>query len=249
MPDNPLSLDGRRALITGATGGIGTAIAHAMHSMGASVVISGTRQERLAELRDELGERVHAVPCNLHQRENVRTLIPRAVKALGSVDILVNNAGITRDGLLMRMPDTSWDDVLAINLTAAMILCRAALRPMMRSRWGRIVNVTSVVGLTGNPGQTNYCASKAGLIGFSKSLAQEVASRGITVNCIAPGFIETEMTGKLTETQRGRILGSIPLSRMGSPGDIAQAALYLASDGGEYLTGQTIHVNGGMAMP
>ena len=248
MADNPLSMDGRRALITGATGGIGAAIAQSMHRMGASIVISGTREERLAELQGGLGERVHAIPCNLSVREDVEQLIPQATKALGSIDTLVNNAGITRDGLLMRMQDTSWDDVLAINLTATMILCRSALRPMMRSRWGRIINVTSVVGVTGNPGQTNYSASKAGLIGFSKSLAQEVASRGITVNCIAPGFIETEMTAKLTEIQKSRILSTIPLSRMGTPDDVARAAMYLASNGGDYVTGQTIHVNGGMAM-
>ena len=243
-------LKDRTALVTGATGGIGAAIARALHGAGATVVLSGTRENVLEERMRELGgERVHAVPANLSDPESVAALVPAAEQALGrGVDILVNNAGITRDTLAMRMKPEQWQQVLDVNLTAAFRLSQAVLKGMMKARWGRIVNITSVVALTGNPGQANYAAAKAGMIGMSKSLAREVAARGITVNCIAPGFIETPMTDALNEKQREAILSQIPAGRLGSPEDVAAAALYLASDAAAYVTGQTLSVNGGMAM-
>ncbi len=243
-------LKDRTALVTGATGGIGAAIAKALHAAGASVVLSGTRENVLEERMRELGgERVHAVPANLSDPESVAALVPAAEQALGrSVDILVNNAGITRDTLAMRMKPEQWQQVLDVNLTAAFRLSQAVLKGMMKARWGRIVNITSVVALTGNPGQANYAAAKAGMIGMSKSLAREVAARGITVNCIAPGFIETPMTDALNEKQREAILAQIPAGRLGIPEDVAAATLYLASDAAAYVTGQTLSVNGGMAM-
>ncbi len=243
-------LKDRTALVTGATGGIGAAIAKALHGAGATVVLSGTRENVLEERVRELGgERVHAVPANLSDPESVAALVPAAEQALGrGVDILVNNAGITRDTLAMRMKPEQWQQVLDVNLTAAFRLSQAVLKGMMKARWGRIVNITSVVALTGNPGQANYAAAKAGMIGMSKSLAREVAARGITVNCIAPGFIETPMTDALNEKQREAILSQIPAGRLGSPEDVAAAALYLASDAAAYVTGQTLSVNGGMAM-
>lgn len=241
-------LAGKKALVTGASGGIGEAVARALHAAGATVGLHGTRIGKLDALASELGERAHAFPANLSDRAEVKALAARAEAELGGVDILVNNAGITKDGLFMRMSDADWDAVLEVNLTAAFILTRELTHPMMRRRWGRIVNITSVVGVTGNPGQANYCASKAGMIGFSKSLAQEIASRAITVNCVAPGFIESAMTDKLNDKQREAIMGSIPMRRMGSGGEIAAAVLFLASPEASYVTGQTIHVNGGMAM-
>jgi len=241
-------LTGKNALITGASGGIGGEIAKALHAAGATVAISGTRQGPLDELAAELGDRVHVLTCNLSDADAVEALPKQAVAAMGSVDILVNNAGITRDNLFMRMSDDEWNSVLDVNLTATMRLCRGVLRGMMKVRWGRIVNISSVVGTTGNPGQGNYAASKAGMIGMSKSLAYEVASRGITVNAVAPGFIQTAMTDKLNDDQKSNILTQIPAGRMGQPGDIAAAVLYLASDQAGYMTGSTLHVNGGMAM-
>jgi 3-oxoacyl-[acyl-carrier protein] reductase len=241
-------LTGKNALITGASGGIGGEIAKALHAAGATVAISGTRQGPLDELTAELGDRVHVLTCNLSDADAVEALPKQAVAAMGSVDILVNNAGITRDNLFMRMSDDEWNSVLDVNLTATMRLCRGVLRGMMKARWGRIVNISSVVGTTGNPGQGNYAASKAGMIGMSKSLAYEVASRGITVNAVAPGFIQTAMTDKLNDDQKSNILTQIPAGRMGQPGDIAAAVLYLASDQAGYMTGSTLHVNGGMAM-
>ncbi|MCT4685159.1 MAG: 3-oxoacyl-[acyl-carrier-protein] reductase [Roseicyclus sp.] len=241
-------LTGKAALVTGASGGIGADIARALHGAGATVALSGTRVEPLEALAAELGARAHVLPCNLGDAEAVEALPKAAVAAMGSVDILVNNAGITRDNLFMRMSDEEWAQVIEVNLTSTMRLCRGVLRGMMKARWGRIVNISSVVGATGNPGQGNYAASKAGMVGMSKSLAYEVASRGITVNCIAPGFIETAMTDKLNDEQKGKILGQIPAGRMGTPGEIAAAALYLASPEAGYVTGATLHVNGGMAM-
>lgn len=241
-------LTGKCALVTGASGGIGAAIATRLHEAGATVGLSGTREAPLNELAGVLGERAHVLPCNLGDAEAVTALPKQAADAMGAVDILVNNAGVTRDNLFMRMSDEEWAQVIDINLTASMRLCRGVLRGMMKARWGRIVNVTSVVGATGNPGQGNYAASKAGLVGMSKSLAYEVASRGITVNCIAPGFIETAMTDKLTDEQKEKILGQIPTGRMGAPDEIAAAAVYLASPEAGYVTGATLHVNGGMAM-
>ena len=241
-------LTGKAALVTGATGGIGAAIAKALHKAGATVAISGTRAAVLEELREELGGRVHALPCDLSDAADVEKLVPAAETAMGSLDILVNNAGIARDGLAMRMKDEDWQAVLDVNLTAAFRLARAAIRPMMKKRWGRIVNIASVVGVTGNPGQANYVASKAGIIGLSKSLAQELASRNVTVNCVAPGFIATPMTDVLTDKQKEAILGRVPAGRLGSPGEVAAAVLYLASNEAAYVTGQTLHVNGGMAM-
>ena len=241
-------LTGKTALVTGASGGIGAEIARALHGAGASVGLSGTREAPLRALAAELGDRAHVLACNLSDPEAVEGLIKRAVEAMGSVDILVNNAGITRDGLVMRMSDDDWQQVLDVNLTAAFRLCRAAIRGMMKARWGRIINISSVVGATGNGGQVNYAASKAGLVGLSKSLAAEVASRGITVNAVAPGFIETAMTDKLNDAQRTGILGAVPAGRMGKPSDIAAAVLYLASPEAGYVTGATLHVNGGMAM-
>lgn len=241
-------LTGRTALITGATGGIGGAIAHTLHANGATVTISGTRIEMLDSLAGQLGGRVHVVRCNLTDREDVENLVPAAEAAMGHIDILINNAAITRDNILVRLKDEDWDQVLAVDLTAAFRLIRAAVRGMIRRRFGRIIGVTSVVGLTGNAGQANYAAAKAGMIGMTKSLAQEVASRGVTVNTIAPGFIETAMTDALTEKQKDTILARVPAGRLGSPEDVATAALYLASLESAYVTGQTLHVNGGMAM-
>ena len=241
-------LTGRKALVTGATGGLGEAIARALHAQGATVGIHGTRQEKLEALAADLGDRVKLFPADLGNREEVKQLGQKAEADLGGVDILVNNAGITRDGLFVRMSDDDWDKVLEVNLGSVFRLTRELTHPMMRRRYGRIVNITSVVGVTGNPGQANYCASKAGMIGFTKSLAQEIASRNITVNCVAPGFIESAMTEKLNEKQKEAILGSVPMKRMGVGADIAAAVLYLASSEAAYVTGQTLHVNGGMAM-
>jgi 3-oxoacyl-[acyl-carrier protein] reductase len=241
-------LAGKTALVTGASGGIGAAIATALHTQGATVTLSGTRREALDALATILGDRVHVVTADLSDRASVETLVPAAEAAMGSLDILVNNAGLTRDGLFLRMKDDDWDKVIAVNLTAGFILCRSALRGMMKRRHGRIIGITSVVGVTGNPGQGNYAASKAGMIGMSKSLAAEVASRNITVNCIAPGFIETAMTSELNDKQKEGILGSVPMGRLGSAHEIAATAVYLASMEAAYVTGQTIHVNGGMAM-
>jgi len=242
------SLEGKNALVTGATGGIGAAIAKALHAAGATVGLSGTREAVLAERAAELGDRCHVLPCNLADPESVAALIPAAEEAMGSLDILVNNAGITRDGLAMRMKNEDWDAVLAVNLSSSFKLARACLRGMMKQRSGRIVSITSVVGTMGNPGQANYAASKAGTVGMSKALAQEVASRGITVNCVAPGFIETAMTDALNDKQKEGILDTIPAGRLGQGDEVAAAVLFLASDEAAYVTGQTIHVNGGMAM-
>ncbi|MDP2765820.1 MAG: 3-oxoacyl-[acyl-carrier-protein] reductase [Brevundimonas sp.] len=242
------NLSGKTALVTGATGGIGGAIARALHKQGAMVVLSGTRQEALDRLAAELGGPVYALACNLSDAAAVDGLIAAAEERSGPLDILVANAGITKDGLLMRMKDEDWDQVLKVNLESYFRLSRAAMKGMMKRRSGRIIGVTSVVGVTGNPGQTNYAASKAGMIGFSKSLAQEVGSRGITVNCIAPGFISSPMTDALTEQQKEAILSRIPAGRLGTGEEIAAAAVWLASGEAAYVTGQTLHVNGGMAM-
>ena len=241
-------LTGRKALVTGATGGIGEAIARALHAQGAIVGLHGTRVEKLEALAAELGERVKIFPADLSQRAEVKALGEKAEKELEGIDILVNNAGITRDGLFVRMSDADWDAVLNVNLTSVFNLTKELTHPMMRRRHGRVINITSIVGVTGNPGQANYCASKAGLIGFSKSLAQEIASRNVTVNCVAPGFIESAMTEKLNEKQKDAIMGAIPMKRMGTGAEIASAVVYLASDEAAYVTGQTLHINGGMAM-
>ena len=241
-------LTGKVALVTGASGGIGGAIATALHGAGATVGLSGTREAPLQALAAELGERAHVLPCNLSDAEAVEALPKQAIEALGGLDILVNNAGITRDNLFMRMSDEEWQSVIDVNLTSSFRLCRGVMRPMMKARWGRIVNITSIVGTTGNPGQGNYCAAKAGLTGMSKALAQEVASRGITVNCVAPGFIATAMTDKLNDEQKDRISANIPAGRMGTPEEIAAAVLYLASAEAAYVTGATLHVNGGLDM-
>ena len=241
-------LTGKAALVTGASGGIGGDIARALHAQGATVGLSGTRKEALESLASELGGRVSVLPCNLSDDSEVDTLPGKAEEALGSLDILVNNAGLTRDNLAMRMKDEEWDQVIKVNLGAAFRLTRASLRGMMKRRWGRVIGITSIVGVTGNPGQSNYAASKAGMIGMSKALAAEVASRGITVNCIAPGFIQTAMTDALSDDQKQKLLGQIPAGRLGEGADIAAAAVYLASEEGGYVTGQTLHVNGGMAM-
>jgi len=241
-------LTGKSALITGASGGIGAGIARALHGAGANVGLSGTRVAPLEALAEELGSRAHVLPCNLGDAQAVDALPKEAIAAMGGLDILVNNAGITRDQLFMRMSDEDWSEVLGVNLTSAMRLCRAAIRPMMKARWGRIVNIGSVVGTTGNPGQVNYAAAKAGLEGMTKSIAQEVATRGITANVVAPGFIATAMTDKLTDEQKTALLGKIPAGRMGTPEDVAAAALYLASPGAGYVTGAVLHVNGGLAM-
>lgn len=243
-----LDLTGKKALVTGATGGLGGAIARRLHAQGAAVALSGTRVEALEALAKELGERVEIAPCNLADRDSVEALVPAAEAKLGGLDILVNNAGVTRDNLFMRLKDEDWDLVLAVNLTAAFRLSRAAVKSMMRRRYGRIVSIGSVVGTSGNPGQGNYAASKAGLIGMSKSLASEVASRNITVNVVAPGFIESPMTEVLNEKQRESILSDVPMGRLGVGDDVAAAVAYLASSEAGYVTGQTIHVNGGMAM-
>ncbi|PZO73585.1 MAG: 3-oxoacyl-[acyl-carrier-protein] reductase [Mesorhizobium amorphae] len=241
-------LSGRKALVTGASGGIGEAVARALHAQGATVGLHGTRVEKLEALASELGDRVKLFPADLSDREAVKALGQKAEAELEGVDILVNNAGITRDGLFVRMSDADWDAVIEVNLTAVFRLTRELTHPMMRRRSGRIINVSSVVGVTGNPGQANYCASKAGLIGFSKSLAQEIASRNVTVNCIAPGFIESAMTDKLNDKQKDAIMGAIPMKRMGTGAETAAAVVFLASQEAAYITGQTIHVNGGMAM-
>jgi 3-oxoacyl-[acyl-carrier protein] reductase len=242
------SLEGRRALVTGASGGIGGAIATALHRQGATVTLSGTREDALAALAKTLGDRTHVASANLSEAAEVDALVGRAEAAMGGLDILVNNAGLTRDGLAMRMKDEDWQTVIRVNLEAAFRLSRAALRGMMKQRHGRIVSITSVVGVTGNAGQANYAASKAGLIGLSKALAQEVATRGITVNCVAPGFIASAMTDALNEKQRESILGTIPSARLGTAEEVAAAVTYLASDEAGYVTGSTLHVNGGMAM-
>ena len=241
-------LSGRTALITGASGGIGSAIAKNFSQQGAHVILHGTRAGRLEELASEIGTNVSVVTANLSDREAVGGLVSEAAKATGAIDILVNNAGITRDNLFMRMKDEEWDDVLEVNLTSSMLLCRSAIRAMMKARWGRIISISSIVGVTGNPGQTNYAASKAGMIGFSKSLAAEVASRGITVNVVAPGFIETPMTDELTDEQKQKLLGNVPAGRLGSSQEVAAAVSFLASEEAAYMTGATLHVNGGMAM-
>jgi len=241
-------LTGKCALVTGASGGIGEAIAVALHAQGATVALSGTRREKLEEVAAKIGSRVAVLPCDLRDRAQVASLVAQAEAAMGQLDILVNNAGVTKDNLFMRMKDEEWDEVIAINLTSIFILCRAALRNMMRRRTGRIVNISSVSGTFGNPGQGNYAASKAGLVGMTKSLAREVASRGITANCIAPGFIETPMTHGLNEKQTAAIASAIPAGVFGKPGDIAAAAVFLASDEARYITGETLHINGGMVM-
>jgi 3-oxoacyl-[acyl-carrier protein] reductase len=243
------SLTGKTALVTGASGGIGNAIARVLHGAGATLAISGTRVEKLEELKAALGgERVYCVPCNLSIPEEVEKLVPAAEAAMGGLDILVNNAGITKDGLAMRMKDEDWQQVLDVNLTATFRLSRAAMKGMMKKRWGRIVSVTSVVGVMGNPGQANYVASKAGIMGMSKSFAMELASRNVTVNCVAPGFITSPMTDVLNEKQREVILAKVPMGRLGSGEEVASAVMFLASEEASYVTGQTIHVNGGMVM-
>ncbi len=241
-------LTGKTALVTGATGGIGEAIAKALHGAGATVAISGRNEEKLKTLAAALGSGVHVIPADLSTPEGTDKLADDATKAMERVDILVNNAGLTKDGLSMRMKDEDWQQVIDVNMTATFRLARAMQRGMMKARWGRIINVASIVGVTGNPGQANYCASKAGMIGWSKAMAAEIASRNITVNCIAPGFIATAMTDVLTDDQKTAINGKIPMGRMGSADEIAAAALYLASNEAAYVTGQTLHVNGGMAM-
>jgi 3-oxoacyl-[acyl-carrier protein] reductase len=241
-------LSGRMALVTGASGGLGSAIARALHRQGAVVTLSGTRKEALQTLAAELSERVHVIPCDLADAAAVERLVPEAEAAMGGVDVLVNNAGLTRDGLIMRMKDADWDNVLAVNLTATFRLARAVLKPMLKRRYGRIINITSIVGVTGNPGQANYAASKAGMIGLSKSLAREVAARNVTVNCVAPGFIESPMTDVLTDAQKSAILSTVPTGRLGAAAEIAGAVVYLASSEAAYVTGETLHVNGGMAM-
>lgn len=241
-------LTGKTALVTGATGGIGGAIARALHRQGATVALSGTRAETLDDIARELSERVHVLPCNLADREAVEALVPRAEEAMGGLDILVSNAGITRDNIFVRLKDEDWDQVIAVNMTAAFRLARAAVRGMMRRRYGRIIGITSVVGVAGNAGQGNYAAAKAGMIGMMKSLAHEVASRNVTANCIAPGFIETAMTEALNEKQRAAILAGVPAGRLGSAEEVASAAVFLASAEAAYVTGHTLHVNGGMVM-
>lgn len=241
-------LSGKTALVTGASGGIGREIAVALHAVGAKVALAGTREAVLVELAQELGEGASVLVADLSQSDGASRLIAAAEDVLGGIDILVNNAGITRDNLALRLKDEDWDLVLSVNLTSTFKLSRAAIKGMMKRRFGRIINITSVVGVTGNPGQTNYAASKAGMIGMSKSLAQEVASRGITVNCIAPGFIETPMTDALPDAQREALTQTIPAGRLGGGADIAAGCIYLASDEAGYVTGQTLHINGGMAM-
>ncbi|MBT3767450.1 MAG: 3-oxoacyl-[acyl-carrier-protein] reductase [Rhodospirillaceae bacterium] len=242
------NLAGKNALVTGASGGIGGEIARVLHAQGATVTLSGTRVDALEALAKNLGDRTHVVAARLGEDGAAETLAKEAAEAMGSVDILVNNAGLTRDGLAMRMKDEDWQQVIDVNLTASFQLIRTCLRGMMKARWGRIISISSVVGVMGNPGQINYVASKAGMIGMSKSLAQEVANRGITVNCVAPGFIESPMTEALNDDQKEKILMGIPKGTMGTPQDVANSVLYLASDEAAYVTGQTLHVNGGMAM-
>src|ERR1700712_5206775 len=241
-------LTGRKALVTGATGGIGEEIARMLHAQGAIVGLHGTRVEKLEALAADLGDRVKIFPANLADRAEVKALAAKVEAGLEGVDILVNNAGIAKDGLFVRMSDEDWDAVIEVNLTSTFRLTRELTHPMMRRRYGRIINITSIVGVTGNPGQANYCASKAGMIGFSKSLAQEVATRNVTVNCVAPGFIESAMTGKLNDKQKDGIMAAIPMRRMGASAEVASAVAYLASSEAGYVTGQTLHVNGGMAM-
>jgi 3-oxoacyl-[acyl-carrier protein] reductase len=241
-------LTGKAALVTGASGGIGGAIARALHAQGATVAISGTRRDALDALAGELASRVHVHACDLADRDAVETLVPDCERTMGKLDILVANAGITRDNLLVQLSDQAWDEVIALNLTATFRLARSAVKTMMRRRHGRIIGITSVVGITGNPGQANYTAAKAGMIGMIKSVAQEYAKRGVTANCIAPGFIATAMTDKLNEKQREAILARVPAGRLGIGAEVASAAVYLASDEAGYVTGQTLHINGGMAM-
>lgn len=241
-------LTGKKALVTGASGGIGGAIARGLHAMGASVALSGTRVDPLEALAADLGERAFVTPCNLSDIDAVKALAGQASEAMGGLDILVNNAGITRDNLFMRMSDDEWQQVIDVNLSSTMRLMKSVMRPMMKQRWGRIINITSIVGVTGNAGQVNYAASKAGIIGMTKSYAQEIATRGITANCVAPGFIETAMTAELPDAVKEKMVGNIPAGRMGSPEEIASAVAYLASNEASYVTGQTLHVNGGMAM-
>jgi 3-oxoacyl-[acyl-carrier protein] reductase len=241
-------LTGKKALVTGASGGIGEAIARVLHRQGAAVAISGTRREALEALAGDLSERAHVLICNLAAKDEVETLVPRAEEALGQIDILVNNAGMTRDNIFVRLSDEDWDRVIAVDLSAAFRLTRAAVRGMMRRRYGRIVGITSVVGVTGNAGQGNYAAAKAGMIGMTKALAHEVASRNVTVNCVAPGFVDTAMTRALTQKQRDMILAAVPAARLGGADEVAAAVLFLASTEAAYVTGHTLHVNGGMAM-
>ena len=241
-------LTGKSALVTGASGGIGEAVARALHAQGATVVLHGTRTEKLEALQQQLGENAFPLSVDLSNRDHVTGLIEEANSLAGPISILINNAGITRDGLLVRMKDDDWDIVLEVNMTASMILSRAVMRGMMKAKTGRIISISSVVGVTGNPGQTNYAASKAGLIGFSKSLAAEVANRGVTVNVVAPGFIETSMTDELDESQKAKLLSRVPTGRLGQADEIAAAVVFLASDEASYITGATLHVNGGMAM-
>jgi 3-oxoacyl-[acyl-carrier protein] reductase len=241
-------LSGKTALVTGASGGIGGAIARALHAQGATVAISGTRREALDTLAATFGDRVHVLPCDLSDKEAVEALIPAAEAAMQKLDILVANAGITRDNLFVQLSDEAWESVIAVNLTATFRLSRAAVKGMMRRRFGRVIGITSVVGVTGNPGQGNYTAAKAGMIGMIKTLGAEYAKRGVTANCVAPGFIATPMTDKLNDKQREAILARVPAGRLGGPDDIAAAVVYLASDEAAYVTGQTLHVNGGMAM-
>jgi 3-oxoacyl-[acyl-carrier protein] reductase len=246
--DPMFDLSGKAALVTGASGGIGGAIARALHKQGATVTLSGTRADALEKLKGELGERAHVIAARMDDAADIDRLVKEAEAVMGKIDILVNNAGITRDNISMRMKDEEWEKVLQVNLTGTFRLTRAAMRGMMRRRHGRVINITSIVGVTGNPGQANYAAAKAGLIGMSKSLAQELASRAITVNCIAPGFIATPMTDVLTDEQKKGILGRVPADRLGTPDEIAAGVVYLASDEAAYVTGQTLHINGGMAM-
>jgi 3-oxoacyl-[acyl-carrier protein] reductase len=241
-------LTGKKALVTGASGGIGGDIARGLHAQGATVALSGTREAPLKALADELGERAHVTPCNLSDVDAVKALAGQASDAMGGLDILVNNAGIARDNIFMRMSDEEWQQVIDINLTSTMHLMKSVMRPMMKARWGRIINITSIVGVTGNAGQVNYSASKAGMIGMTKSYAQEIATRGITANCVAPGFIETAMTAELPEQVKEKMIGNIPMGRMGTSQEIAAAVAFLASSEASYITGQTLHVNGGMAM-
>lgn len=242
------ALAGKKALVTGASGGIGGAIARMMHAQGATVALAGRNRDALDALAAELGDRCHVIVGDLGDTESADAMLSAAADAMDGIDILVNNAGLTRDNLAMRIKDEDWQSVIDVNLTATFRLSRAVLRSMMKARWGRIINVTSIVGVTGNPGQTNYAASKAGIIGMSKSLAGEVATRGITVNCIAPGFIATAMTESLGDDQKEKLVGAVPAGRLGTPEDVAACAVFLASDEAAYVTGQTLHVNGGMAM-
>lgn len=242
------ALTDKKVLVTGASGGIGGAIARAMHAQGATVALAGRNREALDALAAELGDRCHVIVGELGDTASADAMLAAASDAMDGIDVLVNNAGLTRDNLAMRIKDEDWQEVIDVNLTAAFRLSRGVLRGMMKARWGRIINVTSIVGVTGNPGQTNYAASKAGIIGMSKSLASEVATRGITVNCIAPGFIATAMTESLSEEQKDRLVGAVPTGRLGTPEDVAACAVFLASDEAAYVTGQTLHVNGGMAM-